>query len=172
MLAYFLIFLGAILRVIPHPANFAAISAIALFGGAYLNKKVALVLPLAAMIVSDFFIGFDSITSRLVIYAVFLMIGALGYLIRDRKSIGTVLGASLFASVLFFLITNLPFVHPNGLYPSTFAGTITSYANALPFFRNTLLGDLFYTSIFFGSYELINLWSRFRNSKLQITNLK
>lgn len=159
MLAYLFIFLGAALRVIPHPGNFAPIAAIALFGGTYLNKKYALIVPLAAMAISDFFIGFDSLQSRAIVYGSFLLIGGIGYYLRNHKSAGSVLGASLLSSVIFFAITNLPFVHAESLYPYSISGTIASYTNALPFFKNTLLGDLFYTSVFFGAYELIRAWS-------------
>lgn len=158
MIAYFFILLGAVLRVLPHAANFAPIGAIALFGGTYLNKKYALVAPLAAMIVSDFFIGFDSIQSRAIVYGSFLLIGGIGYLLRNRVTVGRVIGASILSSVIFFLITNLPFVHADSLYPYTLNGTLTSYMNALPFFKNTLMSDVLYSSAFFGAYELVKLW--------------
>lgn len=158
MLAYFLILLGALLRVAPHAANFVPIAAMGLFGGTYLNKKYALVVPIAAMVVSDFFIGFDSIASRAVVYGSFLAAGLIGLWLRNHKNIYTVVGASLASSVIFFLVTNLPFVHGASLYPLTLEGTIISYTNALPFFRNTLLGDLFYTSVFFGAFELVAAW--------------
>lgn len=154
MLAYFFVLFGAILRVIPHPANFVPIAAIALFGGAYLNKKLALVLPLAAMVVSDVFIGFDSMESRIVVYGTFILTGLIGLWIRSRKNIWSILGGSLLGSVLFYLVTNLVYLYEPTMYPHSLAGQITSYVNALPFFRNTLLGDLFYVSILFGAYEL------------------
>lgn len=157
-MAYFLVLLGAVLRVVPHPGNFAPIAAMALFGGTYLNKKYALVVPLAAMLVSDFFIGFDSLTSRLVIYGSFLAAGLIGLWLKNHKNIYTVVGASLASSIIFFLVTNLPFVHGASLYPYTLDGTVTSYISALPFFKNTLMGDLFYTSLFFGAFELVAVW--------------
>jgi hypothetical protein len=157
-MAYFFILLGALLRVIPHPGNFAPIAAMALFGGTYLSKKQAIILPIAAMIISDFFIGFDSFITRALVYGCFIFSGLLGLWLRNHKSVGTVVGASLLSSVVFFLVTNLPFVHPNSLYPYTLDGTITSYINGLPFFKNTLMGDLFYTTAFFGSFELVRAW--------------
>src|SRR6185436_9836704 len=88
MLAYFLILLGAVLRVLPHPANFTPIAATALFGAVYLkDKKQALLLPLAAMVISDLFIGFDSLQSRLVIYGSFFLIGLIGLWIRNHKNV-------------------------------------------------------------------------------------
>jgi hypothetical protein len=158
MLAYFFILMGAVLRIVPHPGNFVPITAIALFGGSYLNKKYAILVPLAAMAVSDVFIGFDSWTSRLMVYGSFVLVGLLGLWLRNHRNIYSIVGASLASSVIFFLITNLPFIHPVSLYPYTFDGTITSYINALPFFKNTILGDLFYTSVLFGAFELVALW--------------
>lgn len=160
MLAYFLIFLGAILRVIPHAANFAPIGAMALFGGTYLNKKLALVLPLAAMVISDFFIGFDSWSSRLEVYGSFLLIGLIGLAIRKRKNIATVIGGSVLASVVFYLITNFAYFYPVTMYSHDWQGIVSSYVNALPFFRNTFLGDLFYVGIFFASYELVRFYAK------------
>jgi hypothetical protein len=159
MLAYFLILLGAVLRVLPHPANFAPIGAVALFGAVYLkDKRQALLLPLFAMVVSDVFIGFDSLQSRLTIYGSFMLIGLIGLWIRNHKNIATVIGGSLLGSSLFFLITNLVFIYPAKMYPHTLSGQIVSYTNALPFFRNTVLGDLFYVAILFGIYEAVKLY--------------
>ncbi len=155
MLVYFLILLGAVMRVLPHPANFAPVAAIGLFGGVYLDKKQALVLPLAAMIVSDVFIGFDSLNSRLIVYAALILASLLGIAIKNRKNITNVVAGSVGGSVLFYFLTNLVFLYPAKMYPHTWAGQVLSYTNALPFFRNTLLGDLFYTAVFFGVYEVV-----------------
>ena len=160
MFVYFLIFLGALLRVAPHPANFAPIAALALFGSVYLNRKVALVVPLAAMVISDFFIGFDSLGTRLIVYGAFLGIAAMGLWVRNHKNVYTITSSAVLGSVIFFLVTNLPFVHPNSLYPYTVDGTVTSYINGLPFFKYTLIGDLFYTAVFFGAYEAVLAWQK------------
>ena len=56
-MSYLFIILGVLSRLIPHPANFTPILAIALFGGTYLNKKTALWVPLVALIISDLFLG-------------------------------------------------------------------------------------------------------------------
>ncbi|MBX4191343.1 MAG: hypothetical protein KW804_00910 [Candidatus Doudnabacteria bacterium] len=166
MLAYFLIFLGATLRVLPHPANFAPIAAIALFGAVYIkDKRIALALPLAAMIMSDVFIGFDSLTSRLVVYSVFLATGLIGLWIREHKNTFTVIGGSLVGSTLFYLITNLVLLYEPKMYLHTLAGQIQSYTNALPFFRYTLLGDIFYVVVFFGLYELVAYYYDYQSSR-------
>ncbi|HYC80083.1 MAG TPA: DUF6580 family putative transport protein, partial [Candidatus Binatia bacterium] len=84
--------------------------------------------------------------------------GLIGLWLKNHKTVWNVVGASIASSVIFFLVTNLPFVHSVSLYPYTLDGTITSYINALPFFKNTILGDLFYVSVFFGAYELVAAW--------------
>jgi hypothetical protein len=156
MLAYFLILLGAVLRVVPHPGNFAPIAAIALFGAVYIkDKRIALALPLVAMVVSDILIGFDSLQSRLIIYGSFLLIGLIGLWIRNHKNVFTVVGGSILGSTLFFLISNLVWLYPPVMYQHTWAAQMASYSNALPFFRATLLGDLFFVVMFFGLYELV-----------------
>ena len=163
MIAYIIIFIGALLRVLPHAANFAPIGAIALFGGVYLNRRVALLVPLSAMIISDYFIGFDSWSQRAVIYGAFILIGLVGMLIRRKKNVFTVVGGSLSASVIFFLVTNCVFLYsPDGLYGHTWSQQILSYTNALPFFKPTLLSDFLYVTIFFGSYELVKAWKERR----------
>jgi hypothetical protein len=158
-MAYLIIFLGTLLRIVPHAANFAPIGAIALFGGVYLDKKIALVVSLATMIISDFFIGFDSIPQRAVVYGAFILIGLVGVLIRRKKNVWTVLGGSLSASVIFFLVTNCVYLYsPDGLYGHSLSQQILSYTNALPFFRNTFVSDLLYVSAFFGAYEAVAAW--------------
>ena len=153
-MAYFLILAAAILRFLPHLPNFAPITAMALFGGAYLNKKFAFLVPIAAMVVSDYFIGFDSLESRAIVYGSFMLSGGIGLWIKNHKSIANIVGGTLLSSVLFYLVTNFAFFYPPTMYSHDLSGVIASYINALPFFRGTLLGDFFYVGVTFGSYEL------------------
>lgn len=148
-----IIFFAITLRLIPHPANFAPIAALALFGGVYLDKKLAFILPLVAMLLSDMILGFHA--SMLAVYGSFLITVGIGMWLKHHKSVTTVVLGSLTASLIFFVLTNFNFWYVDALYPKTMNGLWMSYVNALPFFRNTILGDLFYTGIFFGSYEVI-----------------
>ncbi|MGE5392927.1 MAG: DUF6580 family putative transport protein [Candidatus Saccharibacteria bacterium] len=157
---YFIILLGGLLRVIPHPANFAPIGALALFGGARLRKSQAILLPLLAMAVSDIFIGFDSLPSRLSVYLSFIVIALIGMALRRSRSVVKIMAGSLAGSVVFYLVTNFVFFHSSGLYPHTVAGLVSSYINAIPFFRNTILSDLAYSGVFFGAYELVRVWQK------------
>ena len=145
---------AALLRLLPHAPNFAPIGAMALYGGVYLGKKQALALPLAAMIVSDIFLGFDGWSSRLTVYGSFVAIGLIGIWLRKHKNPMNIFGAALAGSLLFFVVTNFGVWAFGTMYPRTLEGLVACYVSAIPFFRNTVTGDLFYTGAFFGSYEL------------------
>ena len=157
-MALFFIIAAVILRLVPHLPNFAPIAAMALFGGTYLNKKFALIVPIAAMLVSDYFIGFYNHWVMISVYGSFIIIGLLGWWLKKNKSVANVIGVSLFGSIIFFLVTNFAvWVIPHSMYPHTWQGLISCYIMGLPFFRNTLMGDLFYVAIMFGLYEIVLL---------------
>lgn len=144
---------GVTSRLIPHAPNIVPITALMLFGGVYLPKKL-LWLPLLALFISDYFIGFYGI-DMFYVYGSFLLTGLIGLWIRHHKKLQFVIGGTLLSSVLFFLITNIGvWAPPNNWYSHTFEGLIQSYTLALPFFRNSLIGDLGYTIILFGGYEV------------------
>ena len=160
----------------PHVPNFAPITAIALFGGAYLSKRLAIILPLVIMIISDYLIlywtgtgfNFQKLISpislfhstTLLVWGSFAISSLIGIYISKRKSASNVLGASLIASIQFFIVTNFGAWAMSTMYPHNLAGLLQSYIMGIPFFRATLLGDLFYTGAFFGSVELVKLISK------------
>lgn len=159
-MAYFFILAAVVLRFIPHMPNFVPIAAMALFGGVYVNKKYALIIPLAAMIISDVFIGLYNPFLMISVYGSFFLIGLMGTWLKNHKTTSNVIGASLLGSVLFFLVTNFAMwkVQPMfsvPLYPQTWQGLVDSYIMGLPFFRNTIMGDLFYTGLMFGLMESV-----------------
>lgn len=164
-MAYFLILAAAILRILPHAPNFAPVAAIALFGGTYLkNKKLAIIVPLAAMLLSDIFIGFYNIGVWISVYVCFAISGMLGLWLRKHKDLGNTMAVTLISSVQFYLITNFTVWAFTDMYSHTSSGLLTSYINALPFFRNTLYSDFFYVGIMFGLYELVALWVKSRKT--------
>ena len=157
MIRYFftfaLILLAALSRLVPHPVNVAPITALALFGGVYLDKKHTFVVPIAAMLVADYFIGFYS--GMFWVYGAFALIGLLGLWLRDHRSVGNTVGASLAGSVIFFAVSNFgTWISGQVGYPLNVAGLIECYTAAIPFFRNTLAGDMAYVAALFGLYEL------------------
>ena len=149
-----LFFLGLATRFLPHPANFTAIGAIAIFAGLYLPKKWIMVLPLLAMLISDFFIGFYTWQVMLSVYLSFALMVMIGLIVRRKKKPVVILGGAIAGSLAFYLITNLAVWVFSGLYPLTLTGLAQCYFLALPFFKNSLLADIFYTTILVGSYEL------------------
>jgi len=149
------ILIGMVSRIIPHPANFVPIAAMAIFGGTFLPKKQALILPILAMIMSDFFIGFDNLPMRLTVYGSFLISVLIGFYLKKHNNPKNVVFGSLISSVIFFITTNFMVYASSGIYNHTLTGLIECYTLAIPFFRNTILGDLFYTGVFFVSWELV-----------------
>lgn len=144
---------AAVLRLMPHPANVAPIAAMALFGGAYLSKRYALVVPLIALFLSDLFLGFHS--TMVFVYASFFCVGLVGMTLKGRVTWQAVVVASLVSSLLFFVITNFGVWLVSGMYPKSLAGLMECYYFAIPFFRNTIIGDLGFTALFFGGYAVI-----------------
>lgn len=150
-LALCLIGFGVVARWLPHPPNFAPIGAIALFGGAILPKRLSIITPLMAMVISDMLIGFHSTIfwtwGAFVIIAIFS-----SEWLRSRVSVASTAFAALIASTSFFLITNFGVWLQGGLYQPSLSGLMQSYINGLPFFRNTLLSDITYSFAIFGLY--------------------
>lgn len=171
LMIFSFIFGCALIRLMPHPWNFTPIAAMALFGGTYLNRKYALIIPLAAMLISDYFIGFYDIRLMIAVYGSFLLIGLMGVWLKNHKSIFNVISASLSGSILFFLITNFAVWAFSSWYAKDFSGLIYCYTLALPFFKNTLMGDLFYTGALFGFYETVMLWMKSKRLAFERTKV-
>lgn len=158
--AVLLILFAAFSRLIPHPMNFAPVTAIALFAGVYLDKKYAFIVPLAAYILSDIFLGFYSGIEW--VYGTMMVIALIGLWLKKRvesgstgKKIGYIAGTTLASSIIFFILTNFGVWTSGMFYEMSFKGLIDCYVAAIPFFRNSLAGDLFYVAAMFGLYELV-----------------
>lgn len=153
LFAIAVIVLAAALRIAPHPWNFAPVGAMALFSGAMLrDRRLAFLFPLLALFVGDIFIGFHQLMP--VVYASFLISVAIGFWLRERRGIARVGAATLFGAIQFFLVTNFAVWALGLTYPHTSAGLIACYAAGVPFFWNTLAGDAFYATLFFGGFAL------------------
>lgn len=140
-----------LVRLLPHLPNFTPVAASAMFAGTYLKRKWALIVPVAGMLISDLFLPTHD--TFLYVYGAIAISSVIGiYLSKHRTAENIILG-SLLGSILFFLITNAG-VWAQGYYGYNLSGLIQSYVMGIPFFRWTVSGDLFYTSIFFSSYSL------------------
>lgn len=145
---------AAATRLIPHPPNLTSVTALALFGGAYFsNRRLAFVVPLIALLVSDFILGFYQHME--VQYLSFVLIVCIGFQLQQRRTAPRIAGATLLSALVFFIVTNFGVWAFDSLYPKTFPGLVSCYVAAIPFFRNTLMGDLTYTVILFGGFRLL-----------------
>jgi hypothetical protein len=139
---------AAVARLIPHPPNFTPIGAMALFGGAGLaDRRLAFLLPLLALFLSDLFLGLHVLIP--VVYGSFAINVLLGRWLRSRNTVLNTATVTLLGSVQFFLVTN--FACWVLWYPHTWDGLLTCYLAAIPFFRNTLLGDAVFAAALFGA---------------------
>lgn len=161
-----LVLAAALSRLLPHPMNFTPIAAIALSSAVYLDRRYAFLIPLAAMLISDYFIGFH--TGMPWVYGSFIMIGLVGLWLRSHKRPLLIVGASLTSSVLFFIVTNFGVWFTGTMYPKTWEGFVACYVAAIPFFQNTLVGDLAYTAALFGLFELGAYWLKVENRSVAL----
>ena len=147
------IFAAAAMRLLPHPPNFSPIAAMALFSGAYLPKRsIAFLAPIAALLLSDLFLGFYP-----EVIFVYLSVAAtvlIGWALSRRKTAVRIGAAALASSLLFYLVTNFGVWLVMDYYPKTAAGLVACYVAAIPFFQNTLAGDLFFTALLFGGFAI------------------
>lgn len=160
-----LILLAALSRLLPHPPNFAPITAMAVFGAVrYLDRRTAVLAPLLALLLSD--LAREALyRSGLVeqwglylgmwtVYGTTALVSVLGRLARGTRSPAAIAGVTLGGSCLFFLLTNFAVWAGGALYPRTAEGLAACYVAAIPFFRNALLGDAFYATVLFGAWAL------------------
>lgn len=146
-----LIIIGTLARFIPHVPNFTPVIAMALFGGLYLKRKEAWIIPLAIMSITDIVLGLHA--TILFTWGSIAVITLYGQWLKNNRSWKTVMIGSIASAVLFFIVTN--FGAWLAYYPKTLSGLMSCYTLAIPFFRMTLLSSLAYSVILCGSYELI-----------------
>lgn len=145
--------LAAFARLLPHPPNVVPITAMALFGGAMLERRMlALFVVLGAMLLSDLVLGIHAL--QWVVYLALAVVVLLGSFLKGAISVGRVVACSFAGSVVFFVITNFAVWAEGLLYPRTFEGLALCFTAAIPFFQNSLLGDLFFAGLLFGGWEL------------------
>lgn len=147
-----LIILGVSMRLLPHPANFAPVTAIALFSGAYLPRKIAVWVPLVAMIISDWVIGFYSL--MYLVWGCYVVIACLSSMWLRKPTLFRATIGCVAASIFFYVVTNFGVWAASGMYVHSWPGLFNCYLLALPFFRNSSISDLGYMMLLFGLYRL------------------
>ena len=161
-----ILIVAALTRLFPHPMNFAPLGAMSLFGAAYIkDKKFAFILPMLAYYISDLVInnvvyasyynGFTLFTPGFGwVYGSIFAIVLIGFFLLKKVTPLRAIGGGLAASVVFFLISNFGVWLSDPDYPLTFSGLMLCYDMAIPFFKNTIMGDFAYVAVMFGSFEL------------------
>ena len=148
--------------------NFAPVAALAMFAGYFFSSRLlAIMVPVLVMVISDFTLGTYNPSLMIVVYSMLALPVMMRTLLRrhlnfsPRKpramvvsSLG-IAGCSLLASTAFFLVTNLAVWWQASWYSADLAGLIQCYTQALPFFRYTMGGDLFFTVVLFGGHGLV-----------------
>ena len=146
-------------RLLPHPDNFTPALAIALFAGAMLPWRMAFLVPIVTMAASDVALGYAIDWTTPVVYGSLVAAVAIGVWLGTRRTWTRTALATLAGSVLFFVVTNFAaWLGPLHLYPHTFDGLVQCYLMAVPFFRQSLLGDFVWTAALFGIYDLASAW--------------
>ena len=156
------VILGISFRILPHAPNFTPILSIALLSNLYIKNKFSILLPLSIMLISDIILGGNPMAHW--IYVSILLIVILGHYVKN--SYQNILLTSTMASLIFFIVSNFG-VWLNGGYSYTIEGLLICYYMALPFFKNTLLSTIIFSSlIYFVSKYVIYLMSK--NKKLNL----
>jgi hypothetical protein len=141
--------------------NFAPVTAIALFGGSVIkDKRISFIMPLIAMLLADLYLqyftnmpGFYG-KEQFFVYGAMMLVTLLGTNLRSINTV-KVLGYSLTGSMIFFLVSNLgSFI--GGMYGHTFDGFVTTYVNAIPFYKNSFISDIIGGVVLFGTYAMVH----------------
>ncbi len=151
-----LVGVGVAGRLLPHLPNATPVTAITLAAGKHLGRLWSIVIPLMAMVISDSIIGFYNWRILLSVYGSFILIGCMSWLLRKHHGVGVSILTVVSASVMFFLITNFAVWIFSPWYEKSIAGLLYCYMLGLPFMRNMLIGDIFYSTLLLGAHQANN----------------
>jgi hypothetical protein len=156
LLALFLIGLCVAACLLPHVSNFSPVAAAALFAGAMIGQRsLALLVPVAALLIGDLTFGFYDWRVMAVVYAALALPAVIGMIARTHRIWFTAIGGAVAASLIFFVTTNFAVWAFGGLYSLDSTGLIQCYIAALPFLKYTVAGDLFWSVALFGGASLL-----------------
>ena len=143
-------------------SEFAPASAIALCCAAYFPPKYKFTVPLGALFLSDVILnykyGASMLDAQIVCrYFALAVVACIGLALQHRASLKTMLPASILASVVFYLLTNIFSWWSDPGYTKNFSGLVQALTVGLPqysatptwmFFRNSLISNVLFTFIF------------------------
>src|SRR6478752_1404679 len=167
-----LVIVSTLVKIICAPqidlSGFTAVIAVSLFSGlAMQNKKLAFLLPLLTLFISDVLIaafhamnllpfpGFYS--GQITIYILFIVLTLIGIGLRNYKTAG-IFVAAFIGPTVFFLLSNF-MVWKTGArsmgYNEDISGLWQSYSLGLPFYRNSLISTFIFLPAFVAAYNLV-----------------
>jgi len=152
VLCALLVLLGVVSRIIAHIPNFTPILSIALMSSLYIKNRLIILIPISIMLISDLFIG-SHITAPWIYFSI-LVICLIGYFVKNN--IHNIFLYSIVSSILFFIISNFG-VWFSGGYTYSLEGLILCYTMAIPFFKNTLISTILFSTLIYLLYNAINL---------------
>jgi len=154
VLAVAMMVLCAVSRVLPHPWNFTPLVAMALFGGAMLDKHLwALTATIGSLALGDVALGLFPYDGIAWVYGASGLVVLAGTWLKRRPTAAATAIAAIGGGFLFYAITNFGVWAGGQLYPRTLSGLADCYVAGLPFYRNQLAGDLVYTAVLFGLHR-------------------
>ena len=171
-----LIALGVAGRLLPHPPNFTPMAAIALFAGfIFIKRYMAVVDVISTMLLCDYF-AFGSLSvswfgskSMFVVYIALLFPIVFKNFLQKKLGVLRIFGAALASSSVFFLATNFAVWAFSPMYEKTLEGLVLCYTMAIPFFQNTVAGDLIWSGAIFGTYFVLRNYSNLQIFKQKDT---
>ena len=171
-----LIALGVAGRLLPHPPNFTPMAAIALFAGfIFIKRYMAVVAVISTMLLCDYF-AFGSLSaswfgskSMFVVYLALLFPIVFKKFLQKKLGVLRIFGAALASSSVFFLATNFAVWAFSPMYEKTLEGLVLCYTMAIPFFQNTIAGDLIWSGVIFGAYLALRNYSNLQIFKQKDT---
>jgi hypothetical protein len=171
-----LIILGVAGRLLPHPPNFTPMAAIALFAGfIFIKRYMAVVAVILTMLLCDYF-AFGSLSvswfgskSMFVVYLALLFPIVFKNFLQKKLGVLRIFGAAIASSTIFFLATNFAVWAFSPMYEKTLEGLVLCYTMAIPFFQNTVAGDLIWSGVIFGTYLALRNYSNLQIFKQKDT---
>ena len=159
--------LGVASRFAPHAWNFTPVAAIGIAATAYLGFGYSAIITVIIMALSDIRLGYYDFRIMVAVYGSLILCALIGMFLKKKRTVVSVAIASISCSLIFFVITNAAVWQFSGMYAHSLSGLSLCFTAAIPFFRGTILGDLFFTGFIFGVFEsVVRIASSYRRHAL------
>lgn len=159
-----IIVVATLIHLLPHPAGFSPVGAMALYSGAYAKSRIAWAVPIVPLLLSGFIVGFYNPVVMAFVYGGFGLSALVAKLFIGRKqNLRRHALAVVASSFTFYLVSNFS-VWLVGMYPQTLAGLVQCYINGLPFLGVSFLANAAFGGVMFGLHHWLE--SRRRSEAL------